>query len=57
LSAHYQALSPGFLADDDPARADNVAALIQYVLSLDADAPVNPIPPLGPQGGSFCAAQ
>jgi DNA-binding beta-propeller fold protein YncE len=57
FAAHYQALAPGFLADGDPLRNDNVAALIQYILSIDGDATPIAIPPLGPAGGVFCAAQ
>jgi DNA-binding beta-propeller fold protein YncE len=57
FQAHYQALAPGFLAADDPGRADKVAALIQFVLSIDADTPPIASPALGPGGGSFCSAQ
>jgi cytochrome c peroxidase len=57
FQAHYQALAPGFLAAGDPARADNVAALIQFILSIDGDTAPMAIPALGPTGGIFCAAQ
>jgi hypothetical protein len=57
FQAHYQALAPGFLGASDTARADNVAALIQYILSIDGDTTPIAVPTLGPTGGSFCAAQ
>jgi len=57
FQAHYQALAPGFLADGSPTRNDDVAALIQFVLSIDGDATPIAIPPLGPAGGVFCATQ
>jgi hypothetical protein len=57
FQAHYQALAPGFLAAGDPGRADKVAALIQYVLSIDGDTAPIVTPALGPAGGSFCSAQ
>jgi DNA-binding beta-propeller fold protein YncE len=57
FQAHYQALAPGFLADTDSARADHVASLIQFILSIDGDTTPMAIPPLGPTGGSFCVAQ
>jgi len=56
FQAHYQALAPGFLAAGDPARADKVASLIQFILSIDPDTSPIAIPPLGPNGGSFCAS-
>jgi DNA-binding beta-propeller fold protein YncE len=57
FKGHHQALAPGFLDPADPARAANVAALIQYVLSIDGDLAPVAIPALGPTGGIFCAAQ
>jgi hypothetical protein len=57
FAAHYQALSPGFLPAGDTGRADKVAALIQFLLSIDGDTPAIPVPALGAGGGSFCAAQ
>jgi hypothetical protein len=57
FQAHYQALAPGFLDASDSARADKVAALIQFVLSIDGDNPPIATPPLGPTGGSFCGVQ
>jgi DNA-binding beta-propeller fold protein YncE len=57
FQTHYQALAPGFLGDSDTARADHVASLIQFILSIDGDATPMAIPPLGPTGGVFCAAQ
>jgi len=57
FKAHFQALSSTFLPDSDTARADNVAALIQYLLSIDGDTAPIAIPALGPTGGVFCSAQ
>jgi mono/diheme cytochrome c family protein len=57
FQAHHQALSAGFLDAADPMRADKVASLIQFVLSIDGDTPPMAIPALGPTGGTFCAAQ
>ncbi|MDP9000896.1 MAG: hypothetical protein M3O46_12375, partial [Myxococcota bacterium] len=57
FQAHYQALAPGFLDASDSTRADKVAALIQFVLSIDGDSPPIAIPALGPTGGSFCGVQ
>jgi hypothetical protein len=55
FAAHYGALAPaGFLDPADPMRADKVAALIQFVLSVDADATPIMIPQLGPTGGALC---
>jgi hypothetical protein len=57
FQAHYAALAPaGFLDAADPARADKVADLVQFILSIDGDTPPIPIPALGPTGGVFCAA-
>ncbi len=57
FKGHHQALAAGFLDAADPARADKVAALIQFVLSIDGDLAPIAIPALGPTGGVFCAAQ
>ncbi|MDP9033597.1 MAG: hypothetical protein M3O50_02230 [Myxococcota bacterium] len=57
FKGHHQALAPNFLDAADPARADKVAALIQFVLSIDSDLAPIAIPTLGPTGGSFCSAQ
>ncbi len=57
FKAHYQALSPNFLAETDPAaRAKNLEALVQYLLSIDNSTAVVAIPAAGGQGGDFCAA-
>lgn len=53
FSAHHAALSPGFL-DGDPDRAAKVAALVQFLLSLDDAAETVPPTNLGPQGGVLC---
>jgi DNA-binding beta-propeller fold protein YncE len=57
FATHYQALSSNFLPAADAGRADKVAALIQYLLSIDNDTPTIAVPALGATGGSFCAAQ
>ena len=57
FQAHYAALAPDFLGASDAARADHVAALVQFLLSIDGDTTPMAIPPLGPTGGVFCAAQ
>jgi hypothetical protein len=57
FQAHYQALAPDFLGADDAQRADHVAELIQFVLSIDGDTTPMPIPALGPSGGVLCSAQ
>jgi mono/diheme cytochrome c family protein len=59
FAAHYGALAPaGFLAQSDPMRADKVAALIQFLLSIDGDTTPIPIPtPFGANGGVLCATQ
>ncbi len=56
FKAHYTALSPNFLADGDAtARAKNLEALVQYLLSIDAATPTVAIPAAGPLGGDFCS--
>lgn len=55
FALHFRAINPAFLAAADPQRAEKVSALIQFVLSIDNDAPTIAIPPLGPQGGVLCA--
>jgi cytochrome c peroxidase len=55
FAGHHQALAPGFLDGADPQRDRKVAALVQYVLSIDNDLPAIAIPPLGPGGGVLCA--
>jgi YVTN family beta-propeller protein len=55
FSGHHRALAPTFLDAADPARADKVRALVEYVLSIDDDTPTIAIPPLGPNGGDLCA--
>ena len=54
FGAHNGALTvdPAFLG-----QADEIAALVQYLLSIDEDAPVVPLPATpGAEGGDFCAA-
>jgi hypothetical protein len=52
---HYGTLAPNFLQETDPAiRAEKVDQLVQFLLSIDADAPTTAIPAAGNQGGNFC---
>jgi cytochrome c peroxidase len=55
FGGHHKALAPTFLDALDPQRDHKVAALVQYVLSIDNDTPAIPIPALGPGGGVLCA--
>lgn len=56
FATHYQALSPNFLSDADPAaRAQKVDQLVQYLLSIDEGTPSLGIPAAGAGGGNFCA--
>ncbi|MDB4933083.1 MAG: hypothetical protein JWP87_55 [Labilithrix sp.] len=55
---HYGALAPNFLKESDPAeRAAKVEQLVQFLLSIDGDAPVTSVPGAGSGGGDFCSAQ
>jgi mono/diheme cytochrome c family protein len=57
FKAHHGALAPNFLTESDAAaRANNVAALVQFLLSIDGSTPVEATPRPGGQGGNFCAA-
>lgn len=54
---HYGTLAPNFLQESDPVeRAAKVEQLVQFLLSIDADAQATTIPAAGAQGGDFCAA-
>ncbi len=55
FAQHHASLASGFLPDSDGARAANVAALVQFILSIDDSTQPIPTPALGPDGGSFCA--
>jgi mono/diheme cytochrome c family protein len=55
FTAHHAALKPGFLDEHDPYREEKVSWLVQYLLTIDKDAPTQSIPPAGPLGGDFCA--
>ena len=47
---HYGTLAPNFLQETDPAeRAAKVEQLVQFLLSIDADAPTTTIPAAGAQ--------
>lgn len=54
FAAHREALTGGFLAEGSPGREAKLTALVAYLLSIDEDAEVIPIPALGPSGGDFC---
>jgi DNA-binding beta-propeller fold protein YncE len=57
FKAHYGTLAPNFLQETDPTeRAAKVEQLVQFLLSVDADAQATTIPAAGAQGGDFCAA-
>jgi DNA-binding beta-propeller fold protein YncE len=51
--AHHRALAPNFLIEVDPSA--KVEQLVQFLLSIDETTATVTIPPLGPQGGDFCA--
>lgn len=56
FKAHYGTLAPNFLQETEPAaRAAKVEQLVQFLLSIDADAQATTIPAAGAQGGDFCA--
>jgi cytochrome c peroxidase len=55
FAQHFRAINPAFLAASDPQRAEKVSQLVQFILSIDNDAPTIAVPPLGPQGGVLCA--
>lgn len=53
---HYGTLAPNFLKETDPTeRAAKVEQLVQFLLSIDAEAETTTIPGPGAQGGDFCA--
>ncbi|MCC6645587.1 MAG: hypothetical protein IT374_08460 [Polyangiaceae bacterium] len=55
FAQHHGSLASGFLPESDGARAANVAALVQFLLSIDESAQPIAIPALGPEGGVFCS--
>ena len=55
FEAHREALKSGFLAPGSANRDANVAALVEFILSIDEDAQPVAEPALGPTGGSFCS--
>jgi len=54
FQTHLRALNPNFLTGQDAATKRE--ALIQFLLSLDADTTTIPVPALGANGGDFCSA-
>ena len=53
---HYGTLAPNFLKESDTTlRAAKVEQLVQFLLSIDADAATTTIPAAGAQGGNFCS--
>lgn len=55
FDAHREALKAGFLAPGAANRDADLAALVQFLLSIDEDATPIAEPALGPNGGSFCS--
>jgi DNA-binding beta-propeller fold protein YncE len=57
FASHYAALSPNFLTESEPARSQEVAQLVQFLLSIDGDttAETQPQQP-GASGGDFCVS-
>jgi hypothetical protein len=52
---HARALAPNFLAENDPAHVQaQVGDLVQYLLSIDEEAPPLAIPSPGASGGLLC---
>jgi YVTN family beta-propeller protein len=57
FQAHHQALATNFLDASDTAAANERAALIEFLLSIDEQTATIASPAhIGPTGGSFCAA-
>ncbi|MET0387955.1 MAG: hypothetical protein ABW321_18430, partial [Polyangiales bacterium] len=55
FALHHQALSANFLTESDPnARAQQVNALVQYLLSIDEQTAIHGLPATGASGGSLC---
>lgn len=55
FASHHQALSANFLTESDiSARNDQVAALVQYLLSIDEQSAYPGLPGTGSTGGSLC---
>lgn len=55
FDAHREALKSGFLAAGTPDRDLKIAALVEFLLSIDESAETIATPALGPTGGTFCA--
>jgi hypothetical protein len=55
FSQHHQALAANFLTEADAtARNEQVAALVQYLLSIDEASAFPGLPGTGASGGSLC---
>lgn len=55
FASHHQALAANFLTESDAnARNDQVAALVQYLLSIDEQSAFPGLPGTGATGGSLC---
>jgi YVTN family beta-propeller protein len=55
FSSHHQALAANFLTESDAtARNDQVAALVQYLLSIDESSAYPGLPGTGATGGALC---
>ena len=55
FEAHREALKSGFLALGSADRDNRLAALIEFLLSIDEASDSVAIPALGPTGGDFCS--
>lgn len=55
FAQHHQALAPNFLTETDPyEKAQQIDALVQYLLSVDEQSQWPAIPATGSGGGSIC---
>jgi YVTN family beta-propeller protein len=55
FAQHHQALAANFLTESDPNKHDQqVAALVQYLLSIDEQTAYPSLPGTGASGGSLC---
>jgi hypothetical protein len=56
FSTHYNALSPNFLTDTNPAVVQTkIDQIVSYLLSIDGSTTPTTIPAVGGGGGDFCA--
>lgn len=55
FKAHHQSLAVNFLDPSDAMAPQQRDQLVHFLLSIDGDQTVVPIPSAGPKGGSFCS--